>query len=683
MSELSSSELETVHIFFEEITGKNNIIGKQPTILKLNRKYQIIDVASLKPNDDVLNLLINKPTNFIKELSRLIDDMLGSYMIDSEQNTEIHFKNLTTNHKKIKEAYHPKNVGKLIQTEGIIKSMTFNDSRATSATFKCKQCGEEIEKAQDSFRLTPPIACRACGKNEFKPIDVIRIPYTLIELEELPENDDDQNSIVLMFVQGNALKIMEENQSGLGCRVKVTAWVEYMPKWAQPPQEQAKSQQKVALIGNYIELLDDELISTTISSEEEAQIKELAKNPQVYNILTESIAPNLLGLTDLKEGILYALFGGVRRTGKVLSRGMIHILMVSDPGQGKSVLMDYIKKVAPKCRKAVGGQASKCGIGAGAVKSEITGMMSIQAGLLVLAHKGILILDEFDKMASDDRSVLHESSESGTFTKSVTGQNRTFNAETTIIAACNPKHGRFDPYEPLVKQINIIPSLLSRFDLVFVLRDVPNLEQDSAIADKIFDNYASPDLSATPIVAPLLLKKYIMVAKKINPCFPDDPTTKKIFTQFYTAMRGTGNEQDKNLTIAITTRQAESVLRLAEASARIRLSTEVNDDDLNRAINIINKYLKKFALDEKTGKIDIDRIGGETTASERGNARIFMGVVDELAPHYLGGEIPINDLISKMRERCTISESECEDLIDRIKREGSIFCPRPDKVKKL
>jgi len=432
-----------------------------------------------------------------------------------------------------------------------------------------------------------------------------------------------------------------------------------------------KSMQKNVLVANYVELLEEEIVNTTITKEDEAKIQAIANDPKVYETLISSIAPNLEGMSDVKEAILYAMFGGVRRIGKVNTRGLINILLVSDPSKGKTTLFEYIKKMAPKIKRISGGGTTKAGLGAGATRSEITGKFTIEAGALVMANKGLLLLDELDKMSPEDMAALHESMESCTVTKAIVGQNRSFNAETTVIAACNPEHSRFDIMVPLTKQIKLAPSLLSRFDAIFAMRDIPNEAEDLAIVTRIYQNYSQPD-SINPAVPPELLRKYIIYAKRIIPSFTPDKEVQESLAKFYVGLRKTSVSQDGVATIPIATRHAESILRFAEASARIRLSSSVDKQDIERAIRIILNYLKAFGLDPVTGRIDVDRIMSDSSVSSRNVAKIILDVLSDKTP------ISFEGIFNRVKEKLpNVKEQDVDEAIRGLKHD--IFEPRANQ----
>jgi replicative DNA helicase Mcm len=668
---------------------------KQVTLQALQTEHiVIIDIREAMGDGyiapEVKELMFEKPQAWLKSLTYYIENILNRTILDMPQNAHnfasVHLKNICSSGNKvdrlkIKKLYDPKNWGRLKTTEGIIKSMTSNDARVLSSKWECANCGRVVEINQTSNETTEPRFCICSEKTKahFKKLDETTSPFVIMEIEELPENDDDKNSVITLICDGNLCRVVNgevapsrfiPNPVSLGQRVSITAFVDATPEWLLSKEEAQKPTKKSVLLANYIEQLEEEIINTTITNEDEQKIRSLAADPNIFSILTESVAPQLEGLTNVKEAILFALFGGVRRVGKVNARGIINLLLVSDPSKGKSSLFEYIKKIAPKCKKVLGGTTTKAGLGAGATRSEITGKFTIEAGALVMANKGVLLIDELDKMTPEDMASLHESMESCSITKSIVGQNRSFNAETCIIGACNPKSGRFDGYESVTQQIKLPPAIISRFDAIFAMRDIPNAAEDTAILTRIYKNYAQPE-NINPLVPPELLRKYIILAKRITPKFTHSEEIQDVLTQFYVGMRTTSVMNNGHNTIPITTRQAESILRFAEASARIRLSEQVEKDDIQRAIQIILGYLKEFGFDPSTGRYDIDRVVSDMSSTGRNTARAILAVLaDRQVQSY---EL----VLQRVKEQIpTLNEIDFEDMMSRLSRKGELTEPR-------
>jgi replicative DNA helicase Mcm len=253
----------------------------------------------------------------------------------------------------------------------------------------------------------------------------------------------------------------------------------------------------------------------------------------------------------------------------------------------------------------------------------------------------------------------------------------TLPAQTSILAGGNPKTGRFDPYLPIREQIEIPETLLSRFDLKFALRDIPNLETDSKMAEYILQARHYGEEQIAPEIDPNLLKKYVAYARKN--CFPK--LTKEAgeeIKKFYLELRMKSAEEGSP--IAITPRQYEALIRLAEASAKVQLREEVNREDALRAISLMKFSLRQFGFDPETKKIDIDRAEGQKmTAAQRDKRRMMLDIINELTITF-GKDIPIEEVL-KRAEKEQIKNPE--EIIEKMKREGDLFSPRPGYISKI
>ncbi|MGB9845107.1 LAGLIDADG family homing endonuclease [Methanothermobacter tenebrarum] len=251
----------------------------------------------------------------------------------------------------------------------------------------------------------------------------------------------------------------------------------------------------------------------------------------------------------------------------------------------------------------------------------------------------------------------------------------TLNSRCAVLAAANPKFGRFDTYKSIAEQIDLPSTILSRFDLIFVIEDKPHEEKDRELARHILKTHKEDTL---PIeIEPELLRKYIAYARKnIHPTLTDKAM--KVLEEFYVSMRSSATDEDSP--VPITARQLEAIIRLAEASARVKLKNKVEAEDAKRAIRLAKSCLKQVGYDPETGKIDIDKVEGRTPKSERDKFNILIELIKELEEEY-GGKAPTNILKSEMLDRYNISEEKVEELLRFLQEKGVIFEPQRGYVK--
>jgi len=315
------------------------------------------------------------------------------------------------------------------------------------------------------------------------------------------------------------------------------------------------------------------------------------------------------------------------------------------------------------------------------VKDEFLRGWALEAGAMVLADKGILVLDEMDKISKEDTSALHEAMEQQHISVAKANIQATLRTQTSILAAANPKMGRFDPFTPIPNQIDLPPALINRFDLIFVMRDLPNREMDANIASKVLESHAYKDLP--PEIDGKILRKYIAYTRqKIFPKLTEEAI--ETIKNFYVSLRATGTEGDSSIKpIPISARQLEAVVRLAEASAKIKLKQTVDQDDALRAIALLRGCMNDIGIDPETGKIDIDRMTTGISASSRGRILDVRDILYQLSEEKMGGPISIEeDLKPKVFEK-GITERKLEEVVDALKKNGDFFEPKKGWLQKI
>ena len=429
---------------------------------------------------------------------------------------------------------------------------------------------------------------------------------------------------------------------------------------------------------NHIEPLEQEFEELKISEEDEEKIIELSQDPHIYDKIIKSTAPSIRGYRNVKEAIALQLFGGAA---KVLEddtrlRGDIHILIVGDPGIGKSQILKYVSILAPRSIFTSGKGTTGAGLTAAAVRDELGGW-SLEAGALVLGDQGNVCVDELDKMREEDRSALHEALEQQTVSIAKAGIMATLNSRCSVLAAANPKFGRFDRYKALAEQIDLPSPILSRFDLIFVIEDKPDVRNDSELAQHILDIHQKNSVEYA--IEPDLLRKYIAYARKnSNPKLTNEAMD--VLKEFYVSTRNSSSEEQGP--VPITARQLEATIRLAEASAKIRLKDEVEAEDAKEAVKLQMACLKEVGVDPETGEIDIDKVEGRTPSSDRDKMQKVIEEISSLQEEY-GDQAPLNVLISNLEDNYNISEDKAERIIRTLKQKGVIYEPSHGYLKRV
>ncbi|MEK6792947.1 MAG: LAGLIDADG family homing endonuclease [Nanoarchaeota archaeon] len=315
---------------------------------------------------------------------------------------------------------------------------------------------------------------------------------------------------------------------------------------------------------------------------------------------------------------------------------------------------------------------------AAVVKDEFLKGWSLEAGAMVLANRGTVCIDEIEKMDENDRSTMHEAMEQQSVTISKANIQATLRSETSVLAAGNPKLGRFDPVIPIPQQINISPALLSRFDVIFILRDLPNRVQDEAIARHVLEEHQQ--VVERDVIDPKLLRKYIAYArKKVKPKLTDEAAEE--IREFYITIRNKTITSSSELKpIPITARQLEAIVRLSEACAKVRLSNFVTVEDTRRAIKLLKYSMMQVGYDEETQSFDIDRVTTGIPTSKRSKIIVVRETISRLESS-LGKLIPLAELEKELGER--MSKEEIDDAINQLAKAGDIFKPKAGYIQKL
>ena len=625
-----------------------------------------IDYNNLEMFDpDLADLLIDKPqeildaaTNAIKNIDPLVKDVDINLRIANLTNI-IPLKTLLS-----------KYIGNFVAADGIVRKTDEIRPRIETAVFECRGCMRlhEVEQSSDS-RIVEPSLCSECGGRSFRLLqeESRYIDTQTARMQEPLENlsGGTEPKQMLMILEDDLVDKLNP-----GDKVRITGTLKTF-------REERSGKFKNYIYVNHIEPLEQEFEELHLTPEDEEEIIELSKDPNIYDKIIKSTAPSIKGYRDVKEAIALQLFGGSAKqlADETRLRGDIHILIVGDPGIGKSQMLKYVSKLAPRSIYTSGKGTTGAGLTAAAVRDELGGW-SLEAGALVLGDQGNVCVDELDKMRSEDRSALHEALEQQTVSIAKAGILATLNSRCSVLAAANPKFGRFDRFKLLAEQIDLPSPILSRFDLIFVVEDKPSIKNDSELADHILEIHQSNEINYE--IEPELLRKYIAYARKnVNPRLTDEANT--VLKEFYVSTRNSG--QDEEGPVPITARQLEAIIRLSEASAKIRLKETVDKEDAEKAVLLQLACLKEVGIDPETGEIDIDKVEGRTPKSDRDKLQRVLEEIELLEEEY-GGQAPTNVLASNMADKYDISEEKVESIIRNLKHKGIIYEPTSGYLKR-
>lgn len=670
------------------------LANEYPDTRSLYIRYPMVWLFDRSLADELLqhpSTIITNLTTALKEIDLPIEKSFDDVFIRiTEVPTKIRIGNLRSKH-----------IGKLVAIDGMVRKTTEVRPKITKAAFQCLRCGHTTYVYQEGHKFEEPFAgCEeeTCGKKG--PFKVIPEDSTFVDAQKLQIQEPPED---LRGTQAQSLDIDADNDlTGLllpGERVLVTGIL----RSVQRTLKEGKSTfYDLILEANSIERLDTAYDEVEISTSDELEIEELSRDPEIYPKMISSIAPTIKGMEDVKEAMVLQQFSGVSKLlpdGSYL-RGDCHILFCGDPSLGKSVLMKSAQVRSPRAVFSSGTASSAGGLTAVVVKDDFgEGRWTVEGGALVLADKGIAFIDEADKMKPTDRDALHEAMEQQEVNLSKAGIMATLKTRTAVFMAANPKNGKFDKYEPLAEQIDLKPSLLSRFDLIFIMLDTPDERLDSTVSKHMLKTHLAgelrqqktagfvtvdsvlateAELHITPGISVDLFKKYIAYARKrVFPALSEEAIDH--IHSFYMSLRKAG-ENSKTNSVPITKRQEEAMIRLAEASARVRLSNEITLEDAKRATGLMYTCLKNVGLDPQTGEIDSSIINSGVSLSQRNNAKIIKDIMKSLSSKFPGGKIPVSEIIIEAGKQ-GIDKEKVESNLKKFAQRGDLLKPSQDHVK--
>ena len=350
-------------------------------------------------------------------------------------------------------------------------------------------------------------------------------------------------------------------------------------------------------------------MSSGLDAEAQKIVQEISEDPDPYSRLAQSIAPEIFGHEDVKKALLLQLVGGVSRNlaDGMKIRGDINMCLMGDPGVAKSQLLKFIAGAAPRGVYTTGKGSSGVGLTAAVIRDPVTGDLSLEGGALVLADMGICCIDEFDKMDESDRTAIHEVMEQQTISIAKAGITTTLNARAAVLAAANPLYGRYNKRKSISENVDLPNSLLSRFDLLFLLLDKADMEKDLALSRHVLHVHRylkNPKLAHTPL-HPSMVKQYISIARAITPVVPQELTS--YIVEAYVSLRskdasggqgyGPGSKGNHTDQAVLTARQLLSILRLSQALARLRLNDAISHEDVDEAMRLVHSS-KASLLDD-------------------------------------------------------------------------------------
>ena len=580
-----------------------------PTPTEQNLAEDVFDIMMehRQRNQEIMNAqseIDGNATELRNPLNTLPPSLVRRYSVLLHPRSEAHIDAL--------RSISSRQIGSLVTFRGIVTQATDVRPLISVATYLDDQSGKEYYQEVGGRSFYPMLRAEEPGaagqqstvsrqrpelQMQIRGSKFIR--YQEVRIQENPDEVPQGATPRTMMVQlrGPLTRIMKAGDS-------VTVSGVFLPA---PVQARRGAVRSTLLTSTYIHATavkqnKQSYQDMLLTDAQRAAIEEMTSQGDIYARLASSIAPEIYGHEDVKKALLLAMVGGVTRSlpdGMKL-RGDIHLCLMGDPGVAKSQLLRYVAHISPRAVYTTGKGSSGVGLTAAVIRDPTTNEMALEGGALVMADRGICCIDEFDKMEEGDRTAIHEVMEQQTVSIAKAGITTTLNTRTTVLAAANPAFGRYDIRRSPAENINLPAALLSRFDLLWLILDRPGLESDLSLAQHVLavhrNGRAPAPTSSAPPLSPELLRAYIAAAKKHEPYVP--PSLTEYVAAVYAELRA--EEAAAEVPHSYTTaRTLLSLLRLAQALARLRFSDAVEQSDVDEALRLMK--MSKASLFEDGG----------------------------------------------------------------------------------
>ena len=618
---------------------------------ELRRHYNLgqyfieIDLGHLASyNDELADLIYQCPAEHIplfeEAAKEMADEITRPRPVGEEDVHDIQILLKSSAHTVSVRNLKASMMAKLVKVPGITVSASTVRSKAIKIALQCRSCRNTIPNVPVKPGLEGYSMPRKCNNEAQGSVPCPLDPYFMLpdkcscvdfqtlKLQEAPD-------AVPMGEMPRHLQLYVDrylcDRMVPGNRVSVIGIysIKRASKGVSSRSRKNKSgKEGVGIRAPYVRVLGVEVetggpgrsLGVSYTAEDEEKIRRLASSPDIYERIAKSIAPSIFGSSDIKKSIACLLFGGSRKRlpDGLTRRGDINVLLLGDPGTAKSQLLKFVEQVSPIGVYTSGKGSSAAGLTAAVMRDPHSRNFIMEGGAMVLADGGVVCIDEFDKMREDDRVAIHEAMEQQTISIAKAGITTTLNSRCSVLAAANSVFGRWDDSKG-AQNIDFMPTILSRFDMIFIVKDDHSVEKDISLAKHVMGVHMRSNVTSTSVnegeIDVLTLTKYIAYCR--SKCGPrlSQAACDKLQNRYVLMRSGAKsheNESHKKTSIPITVRQLEAIVRIAESLAKMKLQAFAGEHEIDEALRLFQVSTLDAAM---TG--DLSGVEGFTSTSDQ------------------------------------------------------------------
>lgn len=636
-------------------------------------------------NPNLADDLLNKP----ETVHSWLEDALSRYDLPIDVDlSEAHARvfNLPEEYTFYPNSFSPtKQSGKYRMIRGDVLVSTDTYSKMTEAAHECQRCGTLTRTPQTDGDFQEPHECQGCERQGPFQINFEQSEFVdgeTFQLQTPPEKSAGMGRTLQVFVEDDLTGTVE-----MGDRVAVSGILHLNQKESKG---QKKSEFEPYLEGHHITIEEATQMEVDIGQDMKNRIEALADGEEgdPLKIAAESFAPEVYGHLTEKKALVLSIIGGATNTPDI--RGQFHVLLIGDPSTSKSILTGRVKDIAIRSLGVSGQQSSSAGLTSTATQGEFSdGRWTLSPGAFVKANEGVVVIDELDDMDPDDRKSMLEPMANQEINVSKAGINATLSTQTAVTAAANPKHSRFDPYEPLDQQFGFESNLISRFDLVFTFRDEPDKENDADIADHM-TQYRDAKIrkdrgediteeKAAVVEKPVddeTLSMWLALAKRQpDPVYKSEEVREELRDSFVSLRGANGYSDEAEVPVAF--RKLPGLERVARAYAKLEFSPVISQRHADAAMAMVGQSMQDYQTTED-GTLDSDIAETGSSKSQKDRKQAVKDCIKEKQNESDENHAYVDEVVDALSE--DYEENQIQHDIESFSQEGEVVEPQPGKT---